>query len=95
MKVQFELERKKCACKFADWFSSMTLPNRCRCTAEYSAIQRTVSFSIRTNQEIMKFTEEKKATHTQCSYSGPSILENTRETNQLRELKAVKVRFAP
>lgn len=40
----------------------------------------------------MKFTE-KKTTHTECSYSGPGILEKTIETNQIRELKAAKVRF--
>ena len=57
--------KKKCACKFADCmvFQCDSF-NRCRSTAEYSAIQRTVSSSIGTNQEIMKFTEEKKKLHT-------------------------------
>ena len=38
--------------------------------------------------------EKKNYTHVVYSYSSPGILEKTRETEQLRELKAVKVRFA-
>ena len=47
--------------------------------------------SVKTNQEIMKFTGKKNHTH---SYSGPGISEKTKETNQLCQLKAVKIGYA-
>ena len=65
-----------CVCKFAYWFSSVfqSLQMYCRVFCNLADMA-----SVKTNQEIMIFTEKN-------SYSGPGISEQTKET---RKYKAI------
>ena len=67
--------RPEFACKFADWFSSVfqSLQMHCRVFCNIAD-----SSSIKTNQEIVIFAAKTKIQT--CSYSGPGILEKTKET---------------
>ena len=95
MKVQFELERKNVLVNLLTGFpachSSKSLQMLCRVFCNLADCEFSQHQNKSGNHEIHR---KKKTTHTQCSYSSPGILEITRETEQLRELKAVKVRFA-
>ena len=62
--------------------------NRCSCI--FCTLAN--SSGVKTNQEIMIFTDKKKLNSRQThSYSGPGISEKTKDTNQLPGLKAGKM----
>ena len=67
--------RPEFACKFVNWFSSVFQLLQIHCRVFCNVAD---SSSVKTNQEIMIFAPKTKIQT--CSYSGPDILEKTKET---------------